>query len=113
MPRPPPTPPPDPRRAVHALVDQLLDILWAPPPAPVIEDSILPLLTAAQRLGWSQRRLRKFCLDRNVPVMGRGQVAAVDLRAVRAALSSQPRIDRRTEEQIRMDDIKASFDGGP
>lgn len=80
------------RVRLHELVDALCDALRADPQAPPADDGVLPLATACERLEWSRRRLRSYCLAHGVPVLGAGRVSAVDLGAVRASLASQPRV---------------------
>ena len=102
----------DPVRArLHELVDALMDAVQASR-APVLEETVLPLATAAARVGWSRDRLRRFCLERGVAVTGRGKLAAVDLRAVREAMAGQKRVRHDAPSRSRDDDAKRSFEGG-
>jgi len=101
------------RVEAHALLDRLLDVLRASTPAPVPPvDGVLPLDTACERLGWSRRKLRSFCLARRVPVLGSGRTAAVDLGAVRQALASQPRVQHDAPSRTVADDLRDAFDEG-
>lgn len=93
------------RAEAHALLDRLLDLVTARPPEPVVEDTVLPLSTAASRLGWSRERLRRYCLTHDVPVNGRGKLAVVDLRTVRASLSGQRRVKHDAPSRETNDDI--------
>ena len=107
-----PASPDEVRARLHQLVDALLDAVQAQPPAPAVEDTVLPLSTAAARLGWRRDRLRRFCLARGVAVSGRGKLAAVDLRAVRAEMASQPRVRHDAPSRVEDDDMKAFLRGG-
>ena len=93
----------DPLRAeLYAMVDRICDLLRAATPTPAtVEDTVLPLSTAADRLGWTRDRLRRYCLSRGVAVAGRGKSAAVDLREVRAALAGQRRVTHSTSHAWR------------
>lgn len=84
----------DPVRAeLHAFLDRLLDIALATAPTPTPPaPAVLPLATAAKQLGWSRRRLRAYCLEQGVAVLGRGQRAAVTWAELEAALAAQPRV---------------------
>lgn len=103
----------DPVRAqLHQLVDALCDALRATPPPTPTADGVLPLSTACDRLGWTRRRLRSYCLAAGVPVLGSGRAAAVDLGAVRAALVSQPRVRHDAPSSELADDLRAAFREG-
>ena len=101
----------DPVRAeAHALLDRLLDLLRAATSTPAtVEDTVLPLSTAADRLGWTRDRLRRYCLSRGVAVAGRGKSAAVDLREVRAALAGQRRVTHDAPSRELADDLREAF----
>lgn len=100
----------DPLRAeLYAMVDRICDLLRAATPAPAVEDTVLPLPTAAARLGWTRDRLRRYCLSHGVAVAGRGKSAAVDLRDVRAALASQPRVAHDAPSRELDDDLRDAF----
>jgi len=96
------------RARLHELVDALMDAVEASR-APVLEESVLPLATAAQRVGWSRDRLRRFCLERGVAVTGRGKLAAVDLRAVREAMAGQKRVRHDAPSRELEDDLRDAF----
>jgi hypothetical protein len=100
------------RVRLHELVDALCDALRATPATEPPVDGVLPLATACERLGWSRRRLRAFCLERGVPVLGRRQAAAVDLAAVRQALASQPRVRHDAPSRELPDDLRDAFEEG-
>lgn len=100
------------RVRLHELVDALCDALRATPATEPPVDGVLPLATACDRLGWSRRKLRTFCLERGVPVLGAGRTAAVDLGAVRAALASQPRVRHDAPSRDLADDLRAAFEEG-
>lgn len=109
-----PSPPsPDAVRAeLHAFLDRLLDLAFpaAQPPEPP-PAAVLPLTTAAQRLGWTRGRLRSFCINYGVAVCGRGRTAAVVWAELEAALAGQPRVQHDAPSRAEDDDMKAFLKG--
>jgi hypothetical protein len=106
------------REKAHALLDALLDQVTtlarveASAATPDPRTEVVPVATAAARLGWRRRRLVELCRREGVPIHGERKRAAVDLVAVRAALARMPTQPRFEPPAALRDDLEAAFGVG-